>query len=544
MGLYETVGVAGFARLRGMYAFALWDGANDTGLLVRDRVGIKPMFFGTDAAGVLRFGSEAKAVLAQQAQTAKLSEGALHLLLNFRYVVAEQSLFDGIQQLAPGTILTWRRDRAFTLQPLPAELFSGLGSLADELADSVRAHLTADVEVGAYLSGGIDSAIVVALARSALGHSLQTFTLEVGDDPAEARNAATSAGLLEVDNAVAGLPAPSAHSLLRLLWHLETPKINALQSSALAGFTRRKVKVTLSGLGGDELFYGYNAHRWMYWASRLHPTAGFRVLGRSSAKILGALSALPNSDPQRAAQIMGSVGCWSRVYGLMRNVWDSPSMRRWLYGPRMLDAKLPDAFDWLDSAWPAGPDPLRAMADFEWRNKMVNDLLWHEDRASMAEGLEVRVPFADARLHAVVRELQAQTPSAAELGKSRLRSVARQWLPDSILNRPKSGFQLDATSFMGREMGAAIDYWLTDECVRRHAMFNPATVRQLRDLSPQRRSRWHSFMLWLMIQVHQWLELFEEGIPVSELAARSEQPGTGSNAANRLRPARAASVSQ
>ncbi len=517
IGLYETGGIAALGRLRGMYAFALWDEREQCGLLVRDPVGIKPLFYADDGDGNLCFGSEAKAILAQRSERPRLAVDALHLLLNFRYVAGDQSLFEGIGQVPPGTAMIWSPHSPLQSRSLPEPRQVDGGPLAEAIIDSVRAHLTADVEVGAYLSGGIDSALVVAAATRAQGHGLPTFTLDVGDDPLEASNARASARLLGVDNTTGTLPDPTPGRQLRLLWHLEAPKVNAWQSSVLAGLARRRVKVALSGLGGDELFYGYNAHRWLHWVQRINaamPGIATRTAGRLAERTLGSLSGVPNSEPERAAQVLAGAGNWSRVYGLLRNVWDRPGMRRWLYGPRMLDARLPDAFEWLDAAWPDDPDPLRAMVAFEWRHKMVNDLLWHEDRASMAEGLEVRVPFADAWLHARVRQEQAAVPAAAELGKSRLRAAARELLPAQIMTRPKSGFQLDAPAFLAGAMAGEVEFWLNDERVRRHQIFNPETVRQLRRLPPSKRYRWHSFMLWLMIQTHQWIAVFEDGMTV------------------------------
>jgi asparagine synthase (glutamine-hydrolysing) len=236
MALYRAYGWQGFTQLRGMYAVALWDCEGQTGLLVRDPLGIKPLFI-HQKENKLTFASEAKAILAKKDISAQLNPEALHLLLNFRYLPGNRSLFKNIQQLPAGTVLEWS---ATSIQqyPLP-ETNQPDGETLEILAESVRLHLTSDVEVDTYLSGGIDSATIV---------------------------------------------------------------------------------------------------------------------------------------------------------------WDSPNLRRRIYGPRMLDSQLPNAFTILEELWPDENDPVMAMAQFELKNKMVNDLLWQEDRVSMEEGLEARVPFVDKSL--------------------------------------------------------------------------------------------------------------------------------------------------
>jgi len=262
-------GIAGLSRLRGMYALAIWDRRHQRGLLARDPLGIKPLFI-HQRADQLYFGSEAKALLGGGID-ATLDEASLHLLLNFRYLSGERSLFRGIRQLSPGTALCWTADGRITetriKRPMPSEGITPAQSpqrlqeqVVAALGESVQAHLVSDVQVGAYLSGGIDSAAVVALARANNASTIPTFTLDVGDDPAEAANAARSAALLQVDNRLATDTRPPAAMLPDLIRQLEVPKVNAWQVAELARHAARDVKVVLSGLGGDELFYGYNMH--------------------------------------------------------------------------------------------------------------------------------------------------------------------------------------------------------------------------------------------------------------------------------------------
>jgi asparagine synthase (glutamine-hydrolysing) len=503
LAVYLTDGEAGFGRLRGMYAFALWDTSSRRALLVRDPLGIKPLFVSEDAGGMLRFASEAKGVLAQSDAGHELDVGALHLLLNFRYVPGEASLFRGIRQLTPGECLAWHADGTSRSRCLTADIGIVDGSLDAVLADSVRAHLIADVPVGCYLSGGIDSGVIAAIASKS-GAEIPSFTLAVGDDPAEARNAAETARILSLTNVQAELGDDEIRRLPRMLWHLETPKVNAMQLFRLAELARTQVKAALSGVGGDELFAGYNVHRifQMYAHLPAHLSRGAsRVLKR-----LLPVSPVPYGEHERALDMGCALGDWPRVYALLRNVWDRPDLRRWLYGPRMLDARLPDAVDAVRERWPNHAKPLAAMAEYEWRNKMVNDLLWQEDRASMAAGLEVRVPFVDLAVHDAVMRM-----GAPRLGKAALREVATHYLPHRVLERPKSGFQVDAPVFFDTHLRGLAEIWLSPERVNTYGLFNPATVANLLRLPIERRYRWHFFMLYLMIQSHMWIAIFEQG---------------------------------
>jgi asparagine synthase (glutamine-hydrolysing) len=144
--------------------------------------------------------------------------------------------------------------------------------------------------------------------------------------------------------------------------------------------------------------------------------------------------------------------------------------------------------------------------EYEWCNKMVNDLLWQEDRASMAAGLEVRVPFVDLAVRDAVGRM-----GAARLGKAALREVAATYLPSKVLARPKSGFQVDAPAFFDTHLRALAGIWLSPERVREYGLFNQATVAKLLCLPVERRYRWHFFMLYLMIQTHMWIDIFERG---------------------------------
>ena len=510
--LYRAFGWRGFSRLRGMYAFALWDKTTQSGLLARDLYGIKPLFFRREADAGLSFGSEAKAILARGGKV-RLDPQALHLVLNFRYLPGERSMFAGIEQVPPATVLVWKPDGNVASHRIDAPAPTGLAPL-DALRESVALHCTADVEVGCYLSGGVDSATIACLARDAGNPGLRTFTVAFGDDPQEAANAARTAEQIGVGNRMSEAEPDPAEILPRLIRHLEVPKVNAFQVSCLASHAARHVKVALSGLGGDELFYGYEAHSILLHAANLHRLSGGTSawFSRRALKLFSAATATPWTEPERAMRMAAAGGHWPRVYALLRNVWDSESMRRMVYGPRMLLADLPDAFDVLESHWPDEPDPVRAMTLYEWRHKMVNDLLWQEDRASMAEGLEVRVPFVDAGFAPGILAMQRSELMPGGARKAYMRQMVSSMLPRELLARPKSGFQVDSPSFVGDTLGRLVAANLSEEKVRHYGLFNADFVRRIVGLGLHRRYRWHYFMIYLMLATHIWIEQFDAEI--------------------------------
>lgn len=511
--LYQEEGWQGFVRLRGMYAFAIWDGNTKTGLLVRDPLGIKPLFLKHEDDGGISFGSEAKAILAGNGGQAMLDESSLHLLMNFRYLPGDSSLFRNISQLAPGQILVWEPHRSARQYSIPTGPVETHVTTLDAIRESVALHFTSDVEVGVYLSGGLDSAMIAALGKASGHTGLRTFTLDIGDDPNEAENAAATANHLGITNLREnGLQAP-AGALPRLVWHLEKPKINAFQGSRLAKLASKHVKVALSGLGGDEIFLGYNAHRILHLAGetyRLLPDFATNTVGTLGAGLATLLPGPMWSEGERALRMFAALGNWPRVYGLLRNVWDSPKLRRMIYGPRMLDARLPDAFTTLEMLWPNNTDPVSAMATFEWRQKLVNDLLWQEDRVSMAEGLEVRVPFVDTVLAAEIRSLNRHRLMPNGRPKGYLRDIAREILPKEIIDRRKSGFQVDAPAFVTKYLFGPYRALLDEDKTRAIGLFNPEFIKQIKKYGARKCLRWHYFMLYLIIMTHLWIEIFEQ----------------------------------
>jgi len=205
------------------------------------------------------------------------------------------------------------------------------------------------------------------------------------------------------------------------------------------------------------------------------------------------------------------LGNWPVVYGLVRNVWDSPKLRQLIYGERMLAGQLPSAFEYLKQHWPKHPDPVIAATKFEWRQKMVNDLLWQEDRVSMAHGLEVRTPLVDRVLYSHVDKFPRDELMRNGKPKAYLKATVSAILPQQILNRPKSGFQVASFDFYHKHLTRLAQEQLNEKTVKEVGLFNYKFISHVLKFSPTKRLRWHYFILYFMILTHLWVQLFENG---------------------------------
>lgn len=507
-------GPACLQKFRGMFAFAIWDRAEKKGWLVRDRFGIKPLFIKTKDSQLI-FGSEIKAILALVGTKPELDYESLNLLLNFRYIPGEKTLFKNVAHLPPGSYLEWGNgEQKVVTWALKTNSKNVLDrdDLQNLLYQAVERQLVSDVPVGAYLSGGIDSAtIVVISSRVNKNLKMPTFTLNVGDSALEAKNAARTAEIFGLSNNREQVNFRLADILPKLIYHLEVPKVNAWQSSLIAEFTSRNVKVALSGLGGDEIFIGYNLHKILQGLSNIKEYPGcFIVLGRFGSKTLSLFNSLKLEEYQRGCHMLESLSNPSRVYGIIRNVWDSPENRARIYGSRMLDQKAVDAFSLLESMWPDEKDILDASLEFEIKNKMVNDLLLQEDRLSMAHGLEVRVPFLDEDLVDAVTSLNVKQRMPKRIKKGLMKQVVSKWVPNEITERPKSGFQLPIHSFYHSDIKPLAEIYLNKERVVREGLFNYEFIRKILNARPHKNLRWHYFLLYLMIGVNVWIDVFLE----------------------------------
>ena len=525
--LYEEHGPAFLERLRGMFAIALWDGRAGRLLLARDRLGIKPLFYGVHD-GALHFGSEIKALLATGFPR-RLETAALHDYLSFDYVPGPRTMFQGIRKLGAGTVLEARapdqaRERAyweFPPQPEPnagVEPASGAQvrtELTRRLDEAVRASMISDVPVGAFLSGGLDSGVVVALMARASGRPVRTFTVGFRersyDEMPQARRIARHFGTEHTEIVVEPRAEDVVHALVEAF---DEPfaDSSAMASWFVAQAAARHVKVVLSGDGGDEVFGGYviyQADRLRHHYRRLPEWLTGRALPwlvdrlpASDRKMSWDLRAKRFVAHARSDPLAAHAG-WRLIF--------TEEMKRSLYAPGF-EAAAHDPVDALRRPFLAypGADLLNRLLVVDAKVSMVDDMLVKVDRTSMAHGLEVRVPLLD---HHLV-EWMTTLPSAHKVRRLRLkaalRSVAAELLPPGAAARPKAGFHVPLPAWLKGELRPLLTRQLAPQRVRRQGVFDPRYVQQLlaEHLGGRRD---HSRNLWGLLVFGLWHERHLDG---------------------------------
>jgi asparagine synthase (glutamine-hydrolysing) len=525
--LYEDEGIDFAARLNGIFAFALFDRARGKLFLVRDPLGVKPLVYSIRGS-MLAFGSEAKAVLASGLVPAELDEASLHLSMNVRYVPGHRTFFRNIKRLPPGHVLEFAEGQARLFSYATID-WTPDGSLnTDDWSEGIRFHyeeavkrqLISDVPVGVSLSGGIDSSSIVAMLRRTTSGPIKTFSLGFDEPTDETADARFVARTFDTEHQEVVLHEPALAHLADAIRHTEEPKVNSLQLYLLHRFIGEHVSVVLSGLGGDELFAGYDIYSYMLRTRGLRRGpigAGVRALAPAldwAARRAAGLGRPELDLATRKLEWLAASGDGARNYLLLRNAWDfNPALLKRVYTADFLDrlgvSAREDYEAYFDDQRPLESQALRA----EFATKMVCDLLHNEDTMSMAHSVESRVPLLDLEL---VR-FAARIPDDVRFAggpKGLLKDSLAGVLPDRVLHKPKWGFTFDPVEQYQKDLGPMVREMLSPDRLRRSGIFNPEFVRAVLKAEPRKRLRWHYFLLWQMIGVETWLATFAEGQPV------------------------------
>ncbi|MEN6458078.1 MAG: asparagine synthase (glutamine-hydrolyzing) [Thermoguttaceae bacterium] len=515
--LYEDEGPRMLEHLNGMFAFAIWDARRGQLLLARDRLGKKPLVYRHEP-GRLLFASELKSILQAPGVPREIDPRALDDYLTYQYVPHPRTIFRGIAKLPPGHYAVYRDDR-LEVQPywqpdfnaeqaLPAEEYSR--QLRELLRSAVAMRLQSDVPLGAFLSGGIDSTIIVGLMSQLVQEPVRTFSIgfpvKEFDETSYARTAAQRFGTLHEEFQV----QPNALEILpRLVWHYDEPfaDSSALPTWYVSQLTRQQVTVALTGDGGDELFAGYPRYLAVWLGEHFDrwPQAVRALLA----------SRYWNAIPSGARQ-KSRVRQFKRFIEMLRLPADrrylewiaifGESRRRSLYSDDFL-ATLPEAdpLDFLaESLRRAGRrDSVTAFSLADLVTYLPCDLMTKVDIASMAHGLECRQPFLDYR----VVELAAQMPRRLKfrhgLGKRILRETFGDLLPRSILRRPKMGFGVPLDHWFRHAMRDFAREVLFDKRTLERGFFRHEALTRLWDEHQQRRFN-HGYRLWALLFLELW----------------------------------------
>ena len=485
--LYEESSASFPGRLRGMFGVAVWDATTRTAVLARDRLGIKPLYWASRGDLVV-FASELKSLLASGLVEPELDYEAIDSYLTFGFVPGPRTPLAGISKLMPGHVLVvadgrirtepyWRFPRPHVGTRQTPEDYRR--QLIEKLDESVELRLMSDVPLGAMLSGGLDSSVIVALMARRMREPVKTFSVgfaEAGSENelAVARRVAEHFG---TDHHELELSfARDSVSLEELVWHLDEPlaDLSSLGFLALSELATRHVTVALSGQGADELFGGYARHR-----AAAAATTWYRVPGPiRTAAVSGA-----RLGPRRLRRMLRSVdagGTVDRFLAMARgNRVDDDLMRRLRTGP-LSTARGTARTVLAERLGDLVASPLEESLYVDAQLGLVDDMLHYFDRASMARSLEVRVPFLDHELVELVATIPAQLKVHRLDTKHILRESARGIVPGWVIDRPKVGFFHGAVGgwITGHARRAVDDYLLRPDA-RSSDFLEPAAVREL-----------------------------------------------------------------
>jgi len=520
---YEEYGRECLDRLRGMFAFAIWDARKRTLFLARDRVGKKPLFYYIGRDRFL-FGSEIKAILTDRSVPIEPDPVALDHYLAFQYIPAPLTAFLGVRKLPAAHWLEVRGGRVeigryWKLRYTPKRklaLQDAIAELQWRMAEAIRLRLVSDVPLGAFLSGGIDSSAVVAYMAQAMGSPVRTFSVGFEDAAFDERPfARLVAERYGTDHTELVVKARAVDILPRLIWHYDEPfgDSSAVPSYAIAEITRQHVTVVLNGDGGDENFAGYDryvvnarAHRGDIVPLRIRRqvAAVLRLLPagwrrhQPLLKIATVAEAMAQIPERRYARWIAHFALEERqslyTKEFQEMVVKSDPEALFVNAFRQSDAE-----DWID-----------ATLDADIQLYLTDDLLVKMDRATMAHSLEARSPFLDH----VLMEFVASLPSSLKLTgrhkKKILKTALRGTLPDTILDRPKMGFGAPISSWFREELREmAHDILLSPRAIQR-GFFHPKVITRLLAEHCLGQAD-HAEDLWDLLVLELWHQTFIDG---------------------------------
>ena len=526
--LFEDDGENCVRRLRGMFAFAIWDSRHETLMLARDRLGIKPLYYAELPEGLV-FGSELKAVLRHPRIPREPDPEAVAEYFTHLCVPGDLSIFSSVRKIPPAHVLTYRRGRLhlsryWQVQPDPDNsqtVDEWIEQVREGLLDAVEAHMVSDVPVGAFLSGGLDSGAMVALMARASSDPIRTFTVgfttPVGsfDERAPARAVADRYGTHHQECML----APDVSSILpRIVDAFDEPFAD---SSAIPNFlvcqeTARHVKVALSGLGADELFGGYERYVGLQLGDTYQriPRVARMAISRLARGLRDGNGASQLTDRLRRFVAAGEMSPADRYRSFVSAFWNvkdilhsdvHASLDQWdsRYGRLMKELAVDNAVD------------LGLFADLY--SYLPDDLLTLTDRISMAHSLEARVPFLDHELIELVARIPVRLKVQGFRKKVLFRQAIAPWLPEGHLRRAKQGFSVPMAEWLRGSLRPLLSDLAASQHWRQSPWLNQTAVRQLVDEHLSGRVS-HEVRLWAIICFLEWERRQQQ--PVLESAMR------------------------
>ncbi|MBW2595342.1 MAG: asparagine synthase (glutamine-hydrolyzing), partial [Deltaproteobacteria bacterium] len=524
--LYEQYELDFVKHLRGMFAIALWDTKRKRLVLARDRIGEKPLFY-QNSNGELLFGSEIKAIL-QRGQKRSVNAQAVCEFFTLGYLSVPRTFYQGIHKLAPAHILVyennkvdirryWSRSRSGG-STLPFK--KAANELSDLIDDTIKLCLKSDVEVGAFLSGGLDSSAIVSLMRK---HSVVVQTFTVGyegnasgfNELQYAKHMAKELGTKHHELIIG--PYSSVNLLPKVLWHYDEPHGEPISTLVylLSEFTKKKVKVVLGGTGGDELFFGYPRHLGIRLLQYYKFLPRF-VREQMIEKIVHKMPELSEGKPfaRRAHRfVAGSSLPADEAYLQWVSLFSCDVRDQLISTAVKTNADDPVAEQFLRDHLIGGDgNVLDRAASLDVEGYLPEYQLTYMDRMTMAHGLECRSPLCDYRLVDFATSLPASYRLKGRRSKHIFKEVAKQWIPEQIANRKKVGFESPIGQWIKHQLRGFVEEFLSQENIERSGLLNyDGVARVLGDHFSGRRD--YALHIWSILALECWYRMYiEDGI--------------------------------
>lgn len=531
LNLYLRDGFEMLRHLNGMFAFAIWDTAQGSLFLARDGLGVKPLYYTQSGKGFL-FASALRALLCEPEVSREIDSTAVLDYLTLLYSPAPSTMLRRISKLEPGHALLVRSgmiERKWKWFELPVEtpLFRGSEAdaaalLRDRLTTATHRQMIADVPVGAFLSGGLDSSSLVSLAKDCAKDSqLECFTIAFGDSAWNEEGmtddlpyATAVARHLDVRLHVIEVGAEIFGDLPSMIYHLDEPQADpaALHVRSICRLARQMgVKVLLSGTGGDDLFSGYRRHdalmKERYWSWM---PVGMRAAMATAARLID----VDTPGRRRFAKAFRYADRSENERIASYFQWIDPVSRDRLLSSE-LSAQLMDKGNRMPllgtlTRLPAAMSPLDRMLFLEQKYFLTDHNLNYTDKMSMAESVEVRVPFLDPDLLAFAWSLPDTMKHRDGIGKWIFRKAMEPMLPKSVIYRPKTGFGVPLRRWIHHELQAYVHEHLSDESIRARGLFDPVGVRRLISLDKAGRVD-GAYTIFSLLCIEMWCRLFVDG---------------------------------
>jgi asparagine synthase (glutamine-hydrolysing) len=521
--LYEDVGTDCFQHLNGMFAIAIWDSRRNRLVLGRDRLGKKPLYY-TIQGDRLLFASELKAFAEVPGWKPEIDPAAIDEFLTYQYIPHPRTIWKGVHKLEPGHYAVFQNgkltvERYWNLDPSLEHVIpqaQAIERLRELLSDSVALRLQSDVPLGAFLSGGIDSSLVVALAQRLRNSPIRTFTIGFPEkDFDESIYAAEVAKFVGTEHTRFEVSPDGVQIIDKLVWHYDEPfgDSSAIPTWYLSELTKTQVTVALSGDGGDELFAGYDRYRAL-WLSRqiqralpLHLIPGISLIQR-----------LPDSSRQRSIirrgkRFLEALGQdtakrymnWLQIF--------PESLRAELYNGSFVE-RLPgdDPFEFLHRAWKRSGSrdvvTKASLADLE--TYLPCDLMTKVDIASMAHGLEVRQPMLDYRVVELAASLPVDMKFRGKKGKLILKEAFGDLVPATVWSRRKMGFGVPIAGWFRGPLKPMVHDLLLADSSRINEFFRADVVARLVHEHETMKQN-HAYRLWNLLMLEKWLRRWTAG---------------------------------